>query len=236
MRPGRRPAFQDRPDGSEVDVNAGVRPGPGAGVTAGQHQQPGPDVTGEAGALGARRSTRPADRHRGPPAHPARHRRQRTAGQLSPGNLAALRALRADLDPVFAATTIEEEVNHLDPLMRGAVVPARLSAGAGTAVWACGAGQEGMAACAAACSLPSPITSSAAAPHARASATPAPAGACTPTAAAATAAASATTAPPQRPTAGDAITRPPKLRPVTSPLVRSSLAAPRGGPRPGGKG
>ena len=27
MRPGCRPAFQDRPDGSEVDVNAGVRPG-----------------------------------------------------------------------------------------------------------------------------------------------------------------------------------------------------------------
>jgi predicted RNA-binding Zn ribbon-like protein len=37
-------------------------------------------------------------------------------------------------------------LNHLDPLMRGAVVPARLSAGAGTAVWAWDAGQEGMAA------------------------------------------------------------------------------------------
>jgi hypothetical protein len=34
---------------------------------------------------------------------------KRTAGQLSPGDLAAL---RADLDPVFAATTIEEAVNH----------------------------------------------------------------------------------------------------------------------------
>lgn len=68
------------------------------------------------------------------------------AGQLSPGDLASLRALRADLGPVFAATTIEEAVNLLDPLMRGAVVPARLSAGAGTAVWAWGAGQEGMAA------------------------------------------------------------------------------------------
>ena len=129
-------------------------------------------------------------------------------------------------------------MNHLDPLMRGAVIPARLSAGAGTAVWACGAGQGGMAACTAACSPPSPITSFAAAPrpgvcHAgpcrcvyadrRARSSRYCCGQCNDRAAAAA-------------YAGDAITRPPRLRPVTSPLVRSSLAAPRGGPRPGGKG
>jgi predicted RNA-binding Zn ribbon-like protein len=98
-----------------------VRPGPGAGVTAGQHQQPGPD-TGEAGALGV---ADPPGRLTGTA---ARQRILRATGDderqgtvsWRPGGAARL---RADLDPVFAATTIDEAVNHLDPLMRGAVVP-----------------------------------------------------------------------------------------------------------------
>lgn len=68
------------------------------------------------------------------------------AGQLSPGDLAELRALRAQLKPVFAASTIEAAALTLDPLLRSAAVPARLATGDGTARWDWGAGEQGMAA------------------------------------------------------------------------------------------
>lgn len=68
------------------------------------------------------------------------------AAQLTPGDLAALRALRAQLKPVFAARTAGAAVDVLDPMLRDAVVPARLAADDGTARWDWGAGQQGMTA------------------------------------------------------------------------------------------
>jgi predicted RNA-binding Zn ribbon-like protein len=68
------------------------------------------------------------------------------ADQLSARDLPALRALRADLAPIFGARTLDEAVNLLDSLLRTEVVPARLSAGDGTARWSWGAEQHGMSA------------------------------------------------------------------------------------------
>lgn len=68
------------------------------------------------------------------------------AAQLTPGDLAALRTLRAQLKPVFAARTVAAAVDVLDPMLRDAAVPARLALEDGTARWDWGAGEQGMAA------------------------------------------------------------------------------------------
>jgi predicted RNA-binding Zn ribbon-like protein len=68
------------------------------------------------------------------------------ASQLSPDDLPALRALRAQLKPVFAAATTRAAVDVLDPLLRDAAVPARLAPGNDTARWDWGADQRGMTA------------------------------------------------------------------------------------------
>jgi predicted RNA-binding Zn ribbon-like protein len=68
------------------------------------------------------------------------------AAQLAPTDLAALRALRAELAPIFAATTLDEAVRPLDALLGRAVVPVRLAADGRTARWRWGADQSGMAA------------------------------------------------------------------------------------------
>jgi predicted RNA-binding Zn ribbon-like protein len=68
------------------------------------------------------------------------------AGQLRPEDLAALRALRSQLNQVFAADTIETAVSALDPLLAAATVPIRLAASDGTARWNPAAGQKGMTA------------------------------------------------------------------------------------------
>jgi predicted RNA-binding Zn ribbon-like protein len=69
------------------------------------------------------------------------------AGQLSSGDLAALRELRAQLKPVFAADTVDAAVQVLDPMLCDAIVPARLLApDDGPARWDWGAGQQGMTA------------------------------------------------------------------------------------------
>jgi predicted RNA-binding Zn ribbon-like protein len=68
------------------------------------------------------------------------------AGQLSGEDLAELRALRDQLKPVFAASTIGAAVGVLDPMLRAAVVPARLAPDDGTARWDPAAGQQGMTA------------------------------------------------------------------------------------------
>jgi len=68
------------------------------------------------------------------------------ARQLSPGDLAGLRALRAQLKPVFAASTTEAAVGVLDRLLRDAAVPARLATSDNTARWDWASGQRGMAA------------------------------------------------------------------------------------------
>lgn len=64
-------------------------------------------------------------------------------GELSERDLPALRALSADLAPVFDATTVEEAVSKLDPLLRDASVPARLAAGPEGAYWNWGHDQRG---------------------------------------------------------------------------------------------
>jgi predicted RNA-binding Zn ribbon-like protein len=68
------------------------------------------------------------------------------AGQLTSGDLAGLRTLRAQLTPIFAATTVEDAAGILDPLLRDAAIPARLAASDHAARWDWGAGQQGMAA------------------------------------------------------------------------------------------
>lgn len=68
------------------------------------------------------------------------------AAQLSAGDLAALRALRSGLKPVFAAGTVTAAVGVLDPLLRRAAIPLRLAPGDGTARWDPAAGQQGMTA------------------------------------------------------------------------------------------
>jgi hypothetical protein len=66
------------------------------------------------------------------------------AGQLLPNDLNALRLLRDDLGAVFAAATVEDAVRLLDPMLRDAVVPTRLTAARGTASWAWGVDQGGI--------------------------------------------------------------------------------------------
>jgi predicted RNA-binding Zn ribbon-like protein len=66
------------------------------------------------------------------------------ADQLSASDLSALRVLRTELAPVFAAATVEDAVRLLDPMLRDAVVPTRLSASRDTAFWAWGADQHGI--------------------------------------------------------------------------------------------
>jgi predicted RNA-binding Zn ribbon-like protein len=66
------------------------------------------------------------------------------ACQLSPGDLNALRVLRADLAPVFAAATVEDAVRLLDPMLRDAVIPTRLTAIGGAASWTWGTDQRGI--------------------------------------------------------------------------------------------
>jgi predicted RNA-binding Zn ribbon-like protein len=68
------------------------------------------------------------------------------AGQLAAADLDGLITLRAQLKPVFAAGTTEAAVAVLDPLLREAVVPARLAADDDLARWDWGAGQHGLAA------------------------------------------------------------------------------------------
>jgi predicted RNA-binding Zn ribbon-like protein len=68
------------------------------------------------------------------------------ASQLSPGDLPALRALRAQLKPAFAAETTGAAVGIVDPLLRDTAVPARLAPGDRTARWDWGADQQGITA------------------------------------------------------------------------------------------
>lgn len=65
------------------------------------------------------------------------------ANQLSAGDLDALRILRDELAPVFGAATVEDAVAVLDPMLRDAVVPTRLSASRGKAFWKWGGDQRG---------------------------------------------------------------------------------------------
>jgi predicted RNA-binding Zn ribbon-like protein len=66
------------------------------------------------------------------------------ARQLLPDDLDALRALRGDLAPVFAAATVENAVKLLDPMLRDAAVPTRLTAIRGAASWSWGTDQRGI--------------------------------------------------------------------------------------------
>src|SRR5258708_37452318 len=66
------------------------------------------------------------------------------AGQLGPGDLPELRALRDGIKPVFAAESAAAAVAVLDPLLRDAAIPARLTAEDGAVRWDWGAGQRGM--------------------------------------------------------------------------------------------
>ena len=68
------------------------------------------------------------------------------ARELTDTDLGALRALREQLRPVFAAQTTEAAAAIVDEMLRDAVLPARLAAGAGAARWDWGAGQHGIAA------------------------------------------------------------------------------------------
>lgn len=68
------------------------------------------------------------------------------AGQLTPGDLAGLRTLRAQLTPVFAAGTAEDAAEILDALLRDAAIPARLAASDHSARWDWGKGQHGITA------------------------------------------------------------------------------------------
>jgi hypothetical protein len=51
---------------------------------------------------------------------------------------------KVDLAPVFAAATVEDAVKLLDPMLRDAVVPARLTAIRGEASWTWGTDQRGI--------------------------------------------------------------------------------------------
>jgi predicted RNA-binding Zn ribbon-like protein len=67
------------------------------------------------------------------------------AGQLGPRDLEELRSLRTQLNPVFAAGTVEAAVSVLNPMLRKTVT-AQLAPGDGTARWDPAAGQQGMTA------------------------------------------------------------------------------------------
>jgi predicted RNA-binding Zn ribbon-like protein len=66
------------------------------------------------------------------------------AGQLGPGDLPGLRALRDEITPVFSAQSASQAVGILDPLLREAEIPARLALDDDTARWDWGAGQQGL--------------------------------------------------------------------------------------------
>lgn len=67
------------------------------------------------------------------------------AAQLA-GDLAELRRLRADLGPVFAAGTIQDAVDHLDPLLADAAVTARLAVDDAGVRWSYSSDRAGVAA------------------------------------------------------------------------------------------
>jgi predicted RNA-binding Zn ribbon-like protein len=67
------------------------------------------------------------------------------AGQLHPGDLTELRALRSQLGPVFTAGPVEAAVGILNPMLRENVT-AHLAPGKDTARWDPAAGQQGMTA------------------------------------------------------------------------------------------
>ena len=66
------------------------------------------------------------------------------AGQLEPADLPGLRRLRDEIRPVFAAESAASAVRTLDPLLRDAAVPARLTVDDGAARWDWDAGQRGL--------------------------------------------------------------------------------------------
>src|SRR5258708_19125254 len=66
------------------------------------------------------------------------------AGQLGPGDLAELRALRDGIKPVFAAESAAAAVAGLDPLLRDAAIPAPLTPQDGAVRWDWGARPRGM--------------------------------------------------------------------------------------------
>jgi predicted RNA-binding Zn ribbon-like protein len=66
------------------------------------------------------------------------------AGQLQPDDLTGLRALRDEIKKVFAATSAAAAVGILDPLLRDAAIPARLTFDDGAARWEWDAGQQGL--------------------------------------------------------------------------------------------
>jgi predicted RNA-binding Zn ribbon-like protein len=68
------------------------------------------------------------------------------AAQLVAGDLAELRRLRVDLEPVFAAATIQDAVDHLDPLLADAAVTARLAVGDAGVRWSYSSDKTGVAA------------------------------------------------------------------------------------------
>jgi predicted RNA-binding Zn ribbon-like protein len=68
------------------------------------------------------------------------------ASQLLPNDLPALRTLRTQVKPVFAAATTGAAVAILDPLLRDATIPARLAPADGSARWDWGADQLGITA------------------------------------------------------------------------------------------
>jgi predicted RNA-binding Zn ribbon-like protein len=66
------------------------------------------------------------------------------AGQLQPDDLTGLRALRDEIKKVFAATSAAAAVGILDPLLRDAAIPARLTFDDGAPRWEWDAGQQGL--------------------------------------------------------------------------------------------
>jgi predicted RNA-binding Zn ribbon-like protein len=66
------------------------------------------------------------------------------AAQLRPADLAELRRFRDEIKQVFAAESAESAVRTLDPLLRDAAIPARLTVDEGTVRWEWDAGQQGM--------------------------------------------------------------------------------------------
>lgn|SRR5487761_609129 len=68
------------------------------------------------------------------------------AAQLVAGDLAELRRLRTDLEGVFAAATIQDAVDHLDPLLADAAVIARLAVDDDGVRWSYSSDRSGVAA------------------------------------------------------------------------------------------
>jgi len=68
------------------------------------------------------------------------------ADQLGPDDLGELRVLRAQLQPVFAAATIDTAVGIVNPMLGDAAVRVQLVPGDRTARWDLASGQRGMTA------------------------------------------------------------------------------------------